>query len=123
MRMILAALVAVVFAAGCVERQTNFLAAGVHKGKNYKIEVIQGEGVLLLNDERAFVAPKGNLNKNPNCNKTSFYNWKCDYTTDYRGMVLRFVAHQIATPGVTPYSNYDIYLDGDFVQRVVAPLF
>ena len=112
---------------GC-EGPTDFQAAGVHGGKNYKIEVIRGKETfnsslsVVLNGREALLVKRVNMFKDPNCQKTRVASWRCSYTTIYDGKEL-IVVEETNTTLASNSLNYDIYLDGDYVQRVVAALY
>ena len=106
----------------------NFQAAGVHNGKNYRIEVTRTSAdfnsnlFVFLNGEQAIMIERVNMFRDPDCQKMNFSSWRCVYVTDYRGMELR-VVEETNTTIASNSLNYDIYLDGDYVQRVVAALY
>ncbi|UYP69151.1 hypothetical protein OIU14_05315 [Thalassobacter stenotrophicus] len=115
------------FLAACSSPQT-FQAAGVHDGEKYRIEVKRGAETfnpdlfVLLNGEQAMRIPRVNMFKDPNCKKTKISSWRCVYITDYQGMVLK-VVEETNTTIASNSLNYDVYLDGDYVQRVVAAMY
>ena len=107
---------------------TEFQAAGVHSGQKYKIEVVKGTDIsnpslsVLLNGKEALFVKRVNLFKDPNCQKTRISSWRCRYTTNYDDKQL-VVVEEMNTTLASNSLNYDIYLDGDYVQRVVAALY
>ena len=107
---------------------TEFQAAGVHSGQKYKIEVVRGIEVfdpslsVLLNGKEALFVKRVNMFKDPDCQKTRISSWRCRYTTSYDGKEL-VVVEETNTTLASNSLNYDIYLDGDYVQRVVAALY
>ncbi|MCR9148225.1 MAG: hypothetical protein NXH74_13685 [Rhodobacteraceae bacterium] len=115
------------FLAACSSPQA-FQAAGVHDGETYRIEVKRGgeafnpDLFVLLNGEQAMRIQRVNMFKDPNCEKTNISSWRCVYTTDYRGMALK-VVEETNTTIASNSLNYDVYLDGDYVQRVVAAMY
>ena len=111
--------------AACSSPQ-NFQAAGVHDGRNYRIEVTRSdfnaELFVFLIGEQALKIERMNMFRDPNCEKMNISSWRCVYTNDYRGMELS-VVEETNTTLASNSLNYDIYLDGDYVQRVVAALY
>ena len=107
---------------------TEFQAAGMHSGQKYKIEVVKGKETfnpslsVRLNGKEALFVKRVNMFKDPNCQKTKVASWRCRYTTDYDGKQLVVVEETNATLASNSL-NYDIYLDGDYVQRVVAAMY
>lgn len=118
---------AIFAATGCSSPQ-NFQAAGVHRGQNYQIEIMRGSEsfnpklFVFLNGEQAMMVERVNMFRDPGCQQTNISSWRCEYTTDYRGMELR-VVEETNTTLVSNSLNYDVYLDGSYVQRVVAALY
>ena len=113
--------------AACSSPQ-HFQAAGVHNGRNYTIEVMRRSEnstpklFILLNNEQVLTVDRVNMFRDPACQKTNISSWRCIYTTDYRGMELR-VVEETNTTLASNSLNYDIYLDGAYVQRVVAAMY
>ena len=112
---------------GCTNPAT-FKAVGVYDGSKYNIEVIRGKEAfnpplsVLLNGEEAMRITKVNMFKDPNCKKTTVSSWRCKYSTNFNNMEL-VVVEEINTTLASNSLNYDVYLDGEYVQRVVAALY
>lgn len=112
---------------GCTNPAT-FKAVGMYDGSKYDIEVIRGKEALnpslslIINEEEAMRVTKVNMFKDPNCKKTTISSWVCRYSTTFNNMELVLVEETNATLASNSL-NYDIYLDGEYVQRVVAALY
>ena len=117
-------LVFFVFLSGCDETISGtFRAVGFHKNQSYQIEVKTGGVVaaptlaVFLNGDRAIYVerPMTSL-ADPNCKGTG-YIWVCRFSGTYNGMQLMVVEEVHAVP---TSRHYDVYLDGQLIQRVTG---
>lgn len=118
----------ITFALTACTNPATFKSVGMYKGKKYDIEVVRGKEAfnpslsVLLNGEEAMRVAKVNMFKDPNCQKTTMSSWRCRYSTSYKNMDL-VVIEEINTTLASNSLNYDVYLNGEYVQRVVAALY
>ena len=113
--------------AGCGEKiPATFRAVGLHENQSYKIEVKIGRLdtapaiAVFLNDEQAlYVERPMSSRSDPNCKYKSGYIWTCRFADTYKGMKLVVVEESHAVPFAL---FYDVYLDGQLVQRVTGTL-
>ena len=112
---------------GCGEPLSgSFRAVGFHDNQKYKIDVNIGGIVsaptlaIFLNDEQAlYVERPMSMMSDANCEKLLAYGWKCRFSDTYKGLQVAVVEEINASPYFN-YRNYDVYLDGQLLQRVIG---
>ena len=62
-----------------------------------------------------------NMNNDSGCEQQSLYIWNCGYLADYRGMDIK-VVETFSSRMFDQYVQYDVYLDGQLLQRIRGSL-
>ena len=123
----LAVALAVLVVSGCSSPPRMYKGVGSFQQENFEIDIQRDAGLkpkltVLLNDETALTVDRPvNMNNDSACEQLSLYVWNCNYLTDYRGMDVRVVERWSGKP-LDQYVQYDVYLDGQFLQRIRGSL-
>lgn len=113
------------FLVGCTAPIETYKASGAYAGEQYTIDVEPGINQLnptlrvRLNGKEALSVKRTNKMFDPHCKRGGVYIFTCRYETEFKGMKLTVLEKANAQM----YNNslkYEIYLDGQFVQTVVA---